>query len=253
MTEYILKCPKEPLEESKLKILTSIRGGHDYKIAINLLEALPQLIIDQIETINKKDILMLSKTIRTSGRHVGIISRAIQKINQPNFLESFQIEDVVNDLSEMLGIRYGSYPQPEIKVNGTFSMNSHSELIYMQLYNQLRNAQQSCSQQKDSKINLLVETHRLNQEELGYLGTNQFTIETPFVRIDVSDNGSGIDEKLLPNIFDKGVSTKNDDNKLRGIGLALSGQTCYLLKGFIKVNTEVGKGTTFSMYLPQEI
>jgi len=249
MTNYILHCPTEPLEERELERIVNLRRGHDYKAALSMIKKLPQIIIDDIETIERKDILLLMQTIKNSGMHVDYIDEALRTIPEPQQTKTFNINKVINDLNDMLSIRYCSYPQPEIIVKEEFTMNSYQELIYMELYNQLRNAQQSCTQQPNPRIKLNVSTHKLTEEELNYIGNNKFTKNTPFVRTEVSDNGCGIDEFLLPYIFKKGETTKSS----RGVGLALSGQTCYLLKGFIKVDSEVGKGTTFSMYLPQEI
>jgi light-regulated signal transduction histidine kinase (bacteriophytochrome) len=249
MAEYILKCPPKPLEEIELLTIANLRRGHDYKIALNLLTDLPAYMIEDGEILEKEKLLSLLRTLQTSATHVKNIDFALQTIIDPKFSETFQIKDVANDLGNMLSVRYGAYQQPEININGTFSMNSHPDLLYMQLYNQLRNAQQSCTQQPSPRIHMNISSHKLTKKELGYTGENQFTQEKSFVKIDITDNGFGIDEVLLPDIFKRGVSTK----LTRGIGLALSGQTCHLLKGFIKVNSELGKGTTFSMYLPQEI
>ena len=249
MTEYVLKCPTEPLERKELLTIANLRRGHDYKAAINLLSSLPEYLIEDDKVIDHDKLIPFLKSLQISGKHVWNIDTALQNIIDIRFPSEFMVGEVISDLSDMLGIKYGAYPQPEIETNGNLPIKSYSEIIYMQLYNQLRNSQHSCSQHFKPKISLSVTEHKLEKNELGYIGNNQFLAGTPFVRIDVSDNGVGIDDELLPEIFKRGVTTK----MTRGIGLALSGQTCYLLQGFLKVNTQLLKGTTFSLYLPQEI
>ncbi len=67
--------------------------------------------------------------------------------------------------------------------------------------------------------------------------------------VELSDTGTGIKEEHLPKIFDSFFTTKGS---VKGVGLGLS--VCYGLiidhGGDIKVQTEVGKGTTFIINLP---
>jgi signal transduction histidine kinase len=74
------------------------------------------------------------------------------------------------------------------------------------------------------------------------------------MRIQVIDTGPGIPEKLLPKIFQpffttKGT-TKKGEAKGTGLGLAICKEIIEHHHGRIEVQSEVGKGTTFSIYLP---
>lgn len=70
-----------------------------------------------------------------------------------------------------------------------------------------------------------------------------------YVVVRVHDNGSGIQPDRLPKIFEPFFTTKRPGE---GTGLGLS--TVYgIIKqtgGFIFVDSEIGKGTTFTLYLP---
>ena len=68
-----------------------------------------------------------------------------------------------------------------------------------------------------------------------------------FVKVTVSDNGSGIDEKSLPRIFDPYYTTKE---KGRGLGLATVHSIVSRHGGHITVTSEPGTGTAFVIYLP---
>ena len=70
-----------------------------------------------------------------------------------------------------------------------------------------------------------------------------------FIRIDVIDNGTGMDENVLKKIFEPLFTTKAPGE---GTGLGLPG-VLYCVKnlhGHIDVESEVGKGTTFKITLP---
>src|ERR1035437_7569827 len=69
----------------------------------------------------------------------------------------------------------------------------------------------------------------------------------------ISDTGIGIPEADLPYIFQKfyRVSRPGTEIPGTGLGLAFVKQIIYLHKGFITVQSEVGKGTTFAIKLPK--
>lgn len=68
------------------------------------------------------------------------------------------------------------------------------------------------------------------------------------VVIRVKDNGSGIPEDLRETIFEPFITTKDDGN---GLGLFVSYGIIEGHDGYIEVESEVGKGTIFTVSLPQ--
>jgi len=69
------------------------------------------------------------------------------------------------------------------------------------------------------------------------------------VEIRVGDTGSGISEDVLPHIFEPFYTTKTEGNGL-GLGLATVYGIIDRHKGTITVESEVGKGTVFTIILP---
>ncbi|MBF0228487.1 MAG: response regulator [Desulfamplus sp.] len=74
------------------------------------------------------------------------------------------------------------------------------------------------------------------------------------VAISVIDTGSGIPSDKLDAIFE---AFKQVDGSIRrkhegtGLGLSISKELAHLLGGEIKVQSELGKGSTFTLYLPE--
>jgi signal transduction histidine kinase len=67
------------------------------------------------------------------------------------------------------------------------------------------------------------------------------------IAVTVEDTGSGIPADRLPSIFDEFVTTKR---RGLGLGLAISKRIVEQLDGTIAVESEVGRGTTFTMRFP---
>src|SRR5258706_7833593 len=82
-----------------------------------------------------------------------------------------------------------------------------------------------------------------------YSRFNFGVIETPdrFVHFYVSDDGSGIAPEQLAHVFEPLYTTKRDGT---GLGLAVSYQIVTRSDGQLFVESELGKGTTFHIFLP---
>lgn len=76
-----------------------------------------------------------------------------------------------------------------------------------------------------------------------------------YVVIEIIDTGCGIDPNIIENIFEPFFSRKGDWAKKSGSGTGLGLSTVYGIinqtGGFINVESEIGKGTKFQVFLPR--
>ena len=72
----------------------------------------------------------------------------------------------------------------------------------------------------------------------------------PALRVTVTDTGQGIPADRLSRIFDPFFTTKE---KGMGLGMAITHRIVEDHKGTIDVKSEVGLGTTFTVYFPLNV
>lgn len=134
-----------------------------------------------------------------------------------------------------------------VKVNGT-------DLIQM-LLNLTINAFQCSPQSHRVAISgqVLKEPLDLTKIKDGlearHLNVENFFNTAPLVKLSVRDNGPGIPPEVLPKIFQPYFTTKGP-HQGTGLGLNIVQRLVKEAKGMLEVQTRVGEGTTFSIYVP---
>ena len=126
--------------------------------------------------------------------------------------------------------------------NDLWPLDADASQLRQVIQNITINARQSMSQ--SGHFSIRVENVALN---------TQASLPSPtlppgnYVKISFEDQGTGIKDQDLPNIFDPYFTTKPGAS---GLGLATAHSIIQQHQGHISVHSEIGKGTTFTVYLP---
>jgi len=116
-----------------------------------------------------------------------------------------------------------------------------ADLIKQVIMNMLVNAQHAI----EHEGSITVRSRRFPQPKSPEPGGQQ----VPMVEISIIDTGCGITEKNLKRIFDPSF-TSREVGKGTGLGLSVSHGIVRAHGGVIEVESAVGKGSTFRIYLP---
>ncbi len=104
-------------------------------------------------------------------------------------------------------------------------------------------------------LNLLINARQSMLGKGGSLSIKAVA-DGPMVRLQVIDSGCGVPEKLLGRIFEPFFTTKGTvrrgESKGTGLGLAICKQIIEHHQGRIEVQSQVGKGTCFTLQLKGE-
>lgn len=98
---------------------------------------------------------------------------------------------------------------------------------------------------------ITVRTRNVEADEVARLN-NRGMEAGDFVLIEVADEGTGIAPEVLEKIFEPFFTTK-DVGKGTGLGLSMVYGIVKQSGGYIYPESEVGKGTTFRIYLPRHV
>ena len=190
-----------------------------------------------------------TEIIRSSADNLLIIINDLlnlSKINAGKTLllnEPFSFEHLLNDLKGVLAFKAKGkglnliFTSPPNMPN---SLKGDRTRLYQILLNLLNNA--------------------IKFTEKGYIALNVYVLRQTETTIDcqfeIKDTGIGINKGKLTTVFDN-FTQLNDkkENSLEGVGLGLNivKQLIRLMKGKIKLKSEIGKGSTFSVNLSFDI
>jgi two-component system NtrC family sensor kinase len=106
-------------------------------------------------------------------------------------------------------------------------------------------------------LNLLINARQAMAGKSGSLTIKAARVDdAPYVRIQVIDTGPGIPEKLLSRIFEPFFTTRGTAGKGEprgtGLGLAICKEIVEHHGGRIEVESQLGRGTTFTISLPTD-
>jgi PAS domain S-box-containing protein len=241
------KQAEERLRQAqKLESIGLLAGGiaHDFN---NLLT----VIIGNAGLALNKDPLSeeIKDIISASERAAHLTRQLLAYAGKGDFIsKTFNIKDLVSGSAELLSV---SVPKRvELKFNLSpeeLLIKGDPSQIEQILMNLVVNAGEAIPPQTDGWIEVTTTDCSVIPETV-LRDAQAFDVQPGrFVCLEVTDNGTGMDEATLPRIFDPFFSTKFTG---RGLGLAAVQGIVRSCHGFIDVHSSRGAGATFQVFLP---
>ena len=130
-------------------------------------------------------------------------------------------------------------------------INHHLEINHINLKKEYKteNLNIECDSQKIEQALIAILINAIEAMNAGQTLRVSLDIEENSAVVRITDQGKGISEKDLPNIFEPFYSTKND-NKGTGLGLAVAYGIIKQHRGKIVVENTSSEGTTFKIIIP---
>lgn len=235
-------------QAQKMEAIGRLAGGvaHDFNNLLGVIMGYSELAREL--TPSNSTIASHLNNIKRAGQRAASLTKQLlafsrQQVQSPQVLN---LNTVVHDTSKMLlrliGEDVSLIFRPAEPLGSVRADMGQIEQILMNLVVNARDAMPGGGK-------IVIETGNVELDET-YVEQHSPVQPGPYVRLSVSDTGSGMDATTMSRIFEPFFTTKEPG---KGTGLGLS--TVYgIVKqsgGYVWVYSELARGTTFKIYLPR--
>jgi signal transduction histidine kinase/DNA-binding response OmpR family regulator len=233
----------EALDHTKSRFFTNI--SHELRTPLTLISSPLQTLINHSQ---ESFLTSTKETLQLIFRNTQSLKGLVNDILDLSKLESDKIElheeEVpIRFLLNRIASNYDSLAQ-------------HQNIRYKQSFEKLPDEVVLVDVGKIEKVLNNLLSNAIKHSHAEDLVDICAKVEGDRLQVEVRDTGQGIPEADLPFIFERFYQSKQPDAPIQGgtgIGLALAKELTRLMKGEISVESEVGKGSLFTLSLPYQL
>ena len=232
----------EKANQAKSQFLANM--SHELRTPMNAIIGYSEMLIEEAEDIGQDDFIPDLEKIHGAGKHLLNLINDILDLSKIEagrmelYLETFDIKNLINETVSTI------HPLIE-KNHNTLKFNLAEDLEQMHA---------DLTKVRQSLFNLLSNASKFTKNGTITLDVTSYTDEgKPMVAFKVTDTGIGMSAEQIGKLFK--AFTQADASTTRkyggtGLGLAITKKFCQMMGGDIGVESEIGKGSSFTINLP---
>jgi PAS domain S-box-containing protein len=235
-------------QAQKMEAVGRLAGGiaHDFNNLLMVISGYTEVLLDQLtpgHPLHAK-----AEAIQQASDRATTLTRQLLAFSRKQLLELkvIDVNAIVTDMERLLRPLIGE----DIELTTSLAPNigctradaGQLEQVIMNLVVNAKDAMPG-----GGKIS--IRTDGVNLDD-SYRPENTFNKNGPYVMISVSDNGQGMDRETQARIFEPFFTTK-EKNKGTGLGLSTVYGIIKQSGGYVFVQSELGRGTIFTIYFPR--
>ncbi|MGR3319844.1 MAG: ATP-binding protein [Candidatus Anammoxibacter sp.] len=235
-------------------IMSNLNTLNKYiKKIVNFLDAQSQILKDSAESKEKDiDVVLNSVNEKRQTSKFDYIIGDIENLVKESLEGTNRVKDIVQNLKSFVHVDEKKYKWDDINLG----LDATIKIVWNELKYKVTLEKEygdipmtKCNQGELNQVfmNILINAAQAIEEH------GEITIRTwhedSNIYISISDTGSGIPKEILKRIFDPFFTTK-DVGIGTGLGLKIAYDIIKMHNGDINVDSEVGKGTTFTIRIP---
>ncbi len=217
--------------------------SHELRTPMNAIIGYSEMLTDEAEDLGLQNFIPDLKKIRTAGKQLLALINDILDLSKIEagkvelHYEEFDVREMINDVatvSEPLAAKNSN----TLVINvADGAMYSDLTRIRQILFNLLSNA---CKFTQSATVELTVASESFSGGD--------------FMKFQVKDFGIGMTPEQVGRVFEAFAQADSSTTRKyggTGLGLAITKKFCEMMSGTIDVESEIGKGTTFTVRLPK--
>jgi len=235
-------------QAQKMEAVGRLAGGiaHDFNNLLMVVSGYTEVMLTQLEPAHP--LHAKARAIQQASDRATMLTQQLLAFSRKQLLELkvVDVNSVVQDMERLMRPLIGETVELTTKLS---SEPSHTRADSGQLEQVLMNLVVNARDAMPQGGRLVIQTSSIVLNNT-YHREQTFIRPGKYVVLSVTDTGQGMDKETQSHIFEPFFTTKE---KGKGTGLGLS--TVYgIVKqsaGYVMVESEEGRGTTFNIYLPQ--
>lgn len=236
-----LNLQKQLIQTERIRALGEMAAGvaHDFNNLLATIIGRTQLILIKTE---KPEILRELKVIEKAAMEGGQIVKRLQEVTREKRESNFQTLDINELIKESI-----IFAASKLKIST--QLKNQKVHLYTELQNNLM-VKGEPVELKEVFTNLMLNAFDAMPNG-GDLFIKSHKVNKNSIRIIFKDSGNGMPEEIRNKIFNPFFTTKGD--KGTGLGLSIAYKNITTHGGSIKVESQVNKGSTFTITLPSTV
>jgi len=232
-------------QSQKMEAIGQLAGGvaHDFNNMLTVVINLGEMVGARLDPNDELQEYM--QLIISAARKSSLLTQQLLAFSRRQLLhqEVLDLNTIINDMAKLLRTITGDNIQlivrPGVDIGPIRLDRSQVQQVILNL---VMNAKQAIV--GDGTIVLSTDTVNIAQETI----VRPDPVQTgTYVHLSVQDSGCGMDKETLAHIYEPFFTTKPDGT---GLGLATVYGIVNQSHGFLRVRSQPGEGTLFSIYFP---
>ena len=243
-----LNLEKQLQQAQKLEAVGRLAGGvaHDFNNMLTAILGNAELALAKID--EKSALFLELKEIEKAARRSAGLTRQLLAFSRKQTISPkvINLNDTLADLTKMLARLIGEEITLNLELDDEpWNIKVDPGQIDQILTNLCINAKDAIG----SAGNITIRTQKVLVEDDIDEGLTEIA-KGEYVKLTVKDSGCGMDKDTVAHIFEPFFTTK-EIGKGTGLGLATVYGAVRQNKGYIRVNSALGQGTSFDLFLPR--
>jgi signal transduction histidine kinase/CheY-like chemotaxis protein len=220
--------------------------SHELRTPLNAIIGYSEMLEEEAEDLGHSNFTPDLQKIRAAGKHLLALINDILDLSKIEagkmdvYFENFEIAAMIKDVVSTI--------KPLI--------NKNSNTLDVQMPENIGIMRTDLTKVRQGLFNLLSNASKFTDKGQVTLSVQrEFGPKVTWIEFSITDTGIGMSPEQMANLFQE--FSQADASTTRkyggtGLGLAITKRFCQMLGGDVTVTSEVGKGSTFIMRLPEK-